>query len=85
MTQKATPQMMTPNYVQSDAKMLVASLGPSCFNIANALGAFLGGIPIELGYGYTSPVWVGAIMGIIGVIISLLFIQRNRKVAASNC
>ncbi|MBC73590.1 MAG: MFS transporter [Muricauda sp.] len=78
-------QVQLINSVQSDAKMLVASLGPSCFNIANALGAFLGGIPIELGYGYTSPVWVGAIMGIIGVIVSLLFIRRNRKMAMAEC
>ncbi len=40
------------NSVKSDAEMLVASLGPACFNIANALGAFLGGVPINQGYGY---------------------------------
>ena len=78
-------QVQLINSVQSDATMLVASLGPACFNIANALGAFLGGVPIEMGYGYTSPVWVGAIMGIIGVIVSLLFILQNRKKATAQC
>ncbi|MDX8572422.1 MFS transporter [Elizabethkingia sp. HX QKY] len=67
------------NSVKSDAEMLVASLGPACFNIANALGAFLGGVPIEKGYGYTSPVLIGAAMAAAGIIISLLYLRRNKK------
>lgn len=67
------------NSVKSDAEMLVASLGPACFNIANALGAFLGGVPIEKGYGYTSPVLVGATMAAAGIVISLLYLRRNKK------
>ena len=67
------------NSVKSEAEMLVASLGPACFNIANALGAFLGGIPIDMGYGYTSPEWVGVAMAAAGIAISLLFLRRNKK------
>ncbi|MGS2761886.1 MFS transporter [Sinomicrobium sp. M5D2P9] len=67
------------NSVKSEAEMLVASLGPACFNIANALGAFLGGIPIDMGYGYTSPEWVGVAMATAGIAISLLFLRRNKK------
>ncbi|WP_336828666.1 MFS transporter [Sphingobacterium multivorum] len=67
------------NSVKSDAEMLVASLGPACFNIANALGAFLGGVPINQGYGYTSPALVGAIMAALGIVISLCYIQRSKK------
>lgn len=67
------------NSVKSDAEMLVASLGPACFNIANALGAFLGGVPIDQGYGYTSPALVGAVMAALGIIISLCYIQRSKK------
>ncbi|MHC6198886.1 MFS transporter [Elizabethkingia miricola] len=67
------------NSVKSDAEMLVASLGPACFNIANALGAFLGGVPIEKGYGYTSPVLIGAAMAAAGIVISLLYLRRNKK------
>lgn len=74
-------QVQLINSVQSDAEMLVASLGPSCFNIANALGAFLGGIPIDMGYGYTAPEGVGAVMAATGIIVSLFFIRRNRKMA----
>ncbi|WP_411973834.1 MFS transporter [Sphingobacterium sp. Lzh-3] len=67
------------NSVKSDAEMLVASLGPACFNIANALGAFLGGVPIHQGYGYTSPALVGAVMAALGIVISLCYIQRSKK------
>ncbi|MGE8427826.1 MAG: MFS transporter [Sphingobacterium sp.] len=67
------------NSVKSDAEMLVASLGPACFNIANALGAFLGGVPIDQGYGYTSPALVGAIMAALGIVISLCYIRRSKK------
>ncbi len=67
------------NSVKSDAEMLVASLGPACFNIANALGAFLGGVPINQGYGYTSPALVGAVMAALGIVISLCYIQRRKK------
>jgi DHA1 family arabinose polymer transporter-like MFS transporter len=66
------------NSVKSDAEMLVASLGPACFNIANALGAFLGGVPINQGYGYTSPALVGAVMAALGIVISLCYIQRSK-------
>lgn len=67
------------NSVKSDAEMLVASLGPACFNIANALGAFLGGVPINQGYGYTSPALVCAVMAALGIVISLCYIQRSKK------
>ncbi|WET68463.1 MFS transporter [Sphingobacterium sp.] len=67
------------NSVKSDAEMLVASLGPACFNIANALGAFLGGVPINQGHGYTSPALVGAVMAALGIVISLCYIQRSKK------
>ncbi|QQT55857.1 MFS transporter [Sphingobacterium multivorum] len=67
------------NSVKSDAEMLVASLGPACFNIANALGAFLGGVPINQGYGYTSPALVGAVMAALGIVISLCYIQRSKQ------
>lgn len=67
------------NSVKSDAEMLVASLGPACFNIANALGAFWGGVPLDQGYGYTSPALVGSLMAALGIIISLCYIRRSKK------
>lgn len=67
------------NAIKSDAEMLVASLGPACFNIANALGAFFGGVPIDKGYAFTSPVLVGAAMSVGGILITLLYMNKNKK------
>lgn len=45
--------------VAADAQPLAASLNHSAFNIANALGAWTGGLTIAAGYGWTSTGWVG--------------------------
>jgi DHA1 family arabinose polymer transporter-like MFS transporter len=65
--------------VKSNSELLVASLGPACFNIANALGAYLGGIPIENGYGYTSAEIVAIVMVILGIIIFSIYTKINKK------
>ena len=54
-----------------EAEILGASLGQSSFNIGNALGAALGGIPLTLGFSYASPQWVGAGMSLAGVAIGV--------------
>jgi DHA1 family arabinose polymer transporter-like MFS transporter len=48
------------------AEMLGASITQAAFNMGNALGAFLGGLPIALGYGYTSPALVGVGLALVG-------------------
>jgi DHA1 family arabinose polymer transporter-like MFS transporter len=54
-----------------EAEMLGSSLGQSGFNIGNATGAFLGGIPLTLGYSYASPQWVAAALALSGVALAL--------------
>lgn len=46
--------------VAGDAQMLAAALNHSAFNVANALGPWLGGLAIAAGWGWTSTGWVGA-------------------------
>lgn len=46
------------------AETLASAAIQSAFNIANALGAFLGGVPLAAGYGYTSPALVGAALAL---------------------
>ncbi len=53
--------------VAADAQTLAAALNHSAFNIANALGAWLGGITIAAGYGWTSTGWVGAVLAVAGL------------------
>lgn len=44
----------------------------SAFNIANALGAYLGGLVIAAGFGLTSPSWVGSLLAVVGLGFALL-------------
>lgn len=61
-----------------DAEMLGAATTQAAFNIGNALGAFFGGLPIAMGYGYTSPELVGALMATAGAGFALWLIQLKR-------
>ena len=53
--------------VAEDAQTLAASLNHSAFNIANALGAYLGGLAINAGLGWNATGWVGAILAVVGL------------------
>jgi DHA1 family inner membrane transport protein len=53
--------------VAADAQTLAAALNHSAFNVANALGAWVGGITIAAGYGWTSTGWVGTLFALGGV------------------
>ncbi len=64
-----------------EAEMLGSSLGQSGFNIGNALGAFLGGIPLTLGYSYASPQWVAAALAFSGVLLALAMLAQGRVAA----
>jgi len=55
--------------VAADAQTLAASLNHSAFNIANALGAWTGGLTIAAGYGWTSTGWVGTSFALGGLAV----------------
>ena len=50
-----------------DAQMLGAALNHSALNVANALGAWLGGLVIAAGLGYRAPSAVGAGLAVAGL------------------
>jgi DHA1 family inner membrane transport protein len=51
-----------------DAQMLGAALNHSALNLANALGAWLGGLVIAAGLGYRAPAAVGAALAVAGLV-----------------
>jgi DHA1 family inner membrane transport protein len=53
--------------VAADAQTLAAASNHSAFNIANALGAWLGGLAISAGYGFQATGWVGAVLAVAGL------------------
>ena len=55
--------------VAGDAQTLAAALNHSAFNLANALGAWLGGLAIAAGLGWTSTGWVGVLLALAGMLV----------------
>ncbi|WP_019852615.1 MFS transporter [Actinopolyspora mortivallis] len=50
----------------------------STFNIANSLGAYLGGLVIAGGFGLIAPSWVGALLALVGLGFALLSGRLDR-------
>ena len=54
------------------AEMLGSILSIAGFNIANAIGAYVGGLPIEHGFSYSSSVIAGMFVSVLGMILLLI-------------
>lgn len=61
------------------AETLAASAGQASFNLGNTLGAYLGGLPITMGFAYDTPVLVGVGMAMIGVLLTIGFLKSQTK------
>lgn len=64
--------------VAGDAQTLAAALNHSAFNAANALGAWLGGVAIAAGWGWTSTGWVGVLLGLGGLAMFVWSIASDK-------
>ncbi|MBW8446325.1 MAG: MFS transporter [Arenimonas sp.] len=65
--------------VAADAQTLAAASNHSAFNIANALGAWLGGLVITWGFGYGATGFVGAALSALGLVIFLLSVLIEKR------
>ncbi|MFI2564577.1 MFS transporter [Paenarthrobacter sp. NPDC018779] len=65
------------------AASLASSLNHSALNIANALGALLGGTVIAWGWGYVAPALVGAVLAVLGLGVAVIsgLVERRRPLA----
>jgi len=65
------------------APTLASAAGASAANLGISVGAYLGGLTIDAGFGYTAPSWVGAGMALAGlgitVVSGVLQAQANRS------
>lgn len=59
-----------------DAPTLASGANIGAFNVGNALGAWTGGVAISAGLGYTSPIWVGAIITAAGFVVMVVAAAR---------
>ncbi len=65
--------------VAGDAQTLAAALNHSAFNFANALGAWLGGVAIASGMGWTSLGRVGALLSVAGLLVFVVSLTWQRR------
>lgn len=61
------------------SEMLASSVSQAGFNMGNALGAYLGGLPIAAGLGYASPEWVGAGLAFSGFLLAVVVYFRQKE------
>ena len=66
--------------VAGDAQSLAAPVKHAALNVANAIGAWLGGIVIAAGLGYTAPAVVGAALAAAGLGVLAVSVGLERRV-----
>ncbi|WP_432540419.1 MFS transporter [Kineococcus sp. SYSU DK002] len=64
-------QMRTLSHARS-APTLASGANIAAFNVGNALGAWIGGVTIAAGLGYTSPLWAGGLLTLAGLAVLLV-------------
>ncbi|WP_329027274.1 MFS transporter [Streptomyces sp. NBC_01423] len=62
-----------------DAPTLASAMNIGAFNLGNALSAWLGGIVIGAGLGYTAPNWVGAALAASALALALVSSALERR------
>ncbi|WP_405708251.1 MULTISPECIES: MFS transporter [unclassified Streptomyces] len=65
------------------APTLASAVNIGAFNLGNALAAWLGGIVIAAGLGYTAPNWVGAVLAAAALLLALWSAALERRAPAS--
>lgn len=65
----------------SAAPTLASGVNISAFNTGNAIGAWLGGVTIAAGYGYRSPIVVGAALAVVALAVMALAAASHRRLA----
>jgi MFS transporter, DHA1 family, inner membrane transport protein len=65
--------------VAGNAQTIGAAMNHASLNIANALGAWLGGVVVAAGFGYTSTAWVGAGLSLAGLLVLLASAMLHRR------
>jgi DHA1 family inner membrane transport protein len=71
--------------VAADGQALAAALNHSALNIANSLGAWLGGLVIAAGLGYRATGWVGAALAAGGLLVGAVSLRAGRREAPAEC
>ncbi|WP_433281029.1 MFS transporter [Micromonospora sp. CA-244673] len=71
-------QMRIMKYARQ-APTLASGANIAAFNVGNALGAWLGGLTIDAGLGFTAPIWAGAGLTLLGLGVLLVAERHARR------
>ncbi|WP_123982455.1 MFS transporter [Streptomyces sp. Ag109_O5-1] len=78
------PGMITRVTDAAHGAALAASANVSASNVGNALGAWLGGLAISAGLGYTAPLYTGAAIALASVVVMLVAARRAEPPVGQN-
>jgi DHA1 family inner membrane transport protein len=67
--------------VAGEAQTLGAAMNHASLNVANALGAWLGGLVIAAGHGYRAPALVGVALSLAGLLVLVVSVAAHRRAA----
>lgn len=67
----------------SGAPTLASAVNIGAFNLGNALAAWLGGLFLSAGYGWTTPNWVGAALATSALLLALFSGALDRRAGAA--
>ncbi|MDH1703155.1 MFS transporter [Comamonas terrigena] len=65
------------------APTLASAVNIGLFNLGNALGAWLGGVVIAQGFGFTSPNWAGGLLSLGALLLAIASGLLDRREAAT--
>ncbi|MYM58838.1 MFS transporter [Vibrio sp. OCN044] len=74
------PAMVTRVMRVSNNGSLVNSLHMSIINLGIVLGSWFSGVLVQANYGWTSPLWFGALLAVLGLLSLLPYLQKNKLV-----
>ncbi|MFD1811729.1 MFS transporter [Rhodococcus gannanensis] len=75
-------QMRIMNHAAA-APTMASGANIAAFNVGNALGAWLGGLAIAAGLGFTAPIWIGAGVTAAGLLVLLIATAVERRSTTS--
>jgi DHA1 family arabinose polymer transporter-like MFS transporter len=73
------PMQILIMQIAKGAEMLASCVLQATSNFGNALGAYLGGLPIAAGFGYTSPEYIGCGLAFFGLLFCIALHKRVAK------
>lgn len=74
----SSPQQLLLLQNSRGGEMMGAACVQVAFNLGNAVGAYVGGLPIDAGLGYQYPALAGVFIVLIGFVSISLYIRRDR-------